>query len=412
MIEIVDGAPAVHVEPAEYVRLLGYPPGWQLEGRAAELAEWARGWYAVHGRPWLYARGTSTLAVGDAGVVVEGVRLSAARLRDRMQRADAHAVVLAAVSAGAELEAEATRLWQEERPDEYFFLEMFGSAVVEHLTMAIGARSCAWAEPLGFAVLPHDSPGYPGWDVGEQSRLLDLLRSGRAELPGAVQALDSGALRPRKSQLAVLGLTRHPDRLAHLGTRVPCENCSLARCQYRRTPYRRAARGPAAPAAAPVPDGSVQADRPYRCSTRALQRWSRERLSLTILADGCLEATFRYEGTTCTNMGRELAFLYTVTLGPAGEGYPIREQHCAPETGDSGHTAMCEYARRPDALLSAIEGERPLSGRPLGDVLSWQRPQSVAGCYCDAASREHKWGLVLETIHYALTRRDRTGSRT
>ena len=26
----------------------------------------------------------------------------------------------------------------------------------------------------------------------------------------------------------------------------------------------------------------------------------------------------------------------------------------------------------------------------------------MAGCYCEPASRKHKWGLVLETIHFAL----------
>jgi hypothetical protein len=29
---------------------------------------------------------------------------------------------------------------------------------------------------------------------------------------------------------------------------------------------------------------------------------------------------------------------------------------------------------------------------------------SPAGCYCEPDSRQHKWGLVLETIHYALAR--------
>ena len=37
-------------------------------------------------------------------------------------------------------------------------------------------------------------------------------------------------------------------------------------------------------------------------------------------------------------------------------------------------------------------------------VIGWHRPVSAAGCYCDEASRVHKWGLVLETIHYALAR--------
>ena len=38
---------------------------------------------------------------------------------------------------------------QEEKPDEYFFLETFGSAVVEHLITVAGARLCAWADVRG-----------------------------------------------------------------------------------------------------------------------------------------------------------------------------------------------------------------------------------------------------------------------
>jgi hypothetical protein len=48
-------------------------------------------------------------------------------------------------------------------------------------------------------------------------------------------------------------------------------------------------------------------------------------------------------------------------------------------------------------------------GQPLESVLAWPRPANQAGCYCDAASREHKWGLVLETIHYALHQQGRNG---
>jgi len=54
--------------------------------------------------------------------------------------------------------------------------------------------------------------------------------------------------------------------------------------------------------------------------------------------------------------------------------------------------------------MSSIEQEAPLAGRPLGDVLAWSRPDCAAGCYCDADARQHKCGLVLETIHYALSR--------
>jgi len=69
VIEINDRSPAIEVQPTEYGRLLGYPPGWTLDGRAQELAAWAREWYARHGRPWTYARGVDDVRI-DAGAIV------------------------------------------------------------------------------------------------------------------------------------------------------------------------------------------------------------------------------------------------------------------------------------------------------------------------------------------------------
>jgi hypothetical protein len=57
--------------------------------------------------------------------------------------------------------------------------------------------------------------------------------------------------------------------------------------------------------------------------------------------------------------------------------------------------------------MVAIEREKPLRGHKLNDVLAWSRPLDGAGCYCEPNSRKHKWGLVLETIHYALMQRER-----
>ncbi len=65
---------------------------------------------------------------------------------------------------------------------------------------------------------------------------------------------------------------------------------------------------------------------------------------------------------------------------------------------------MCRYLTSADRLMAAIRDERPLAGRPLNEVLDWARGTSAAGCYCEPESRTHKWGLVLETIHFALAR--------
>ena len=56
--------------------------------------------------------------------------------------------------------------------------------------------------------------------------------------------------------------------------------------------------------------------------------------------------------------------------------------------------------------MGSIASERPLLGRPLNDVLYWERPPSPSGCYCDIEKRNHKWALVFEVIHYALVHRE------
>jgi hypothetical protein len=402
MIELTDTAPIVEIQPVEYNRLLGYPPGWVLEGRAQELAEMAAGWYARNGRPWVYARQTESLQAANGSIRMDGISFVSPRLQTTLQRAEAHSAIMVAAGAGPELESESQRLWQAEKPDEYFFLEMYGSAVVERLITVTGARLCSWAEQREMAVLPHYSPGYPEWDIGEQSRLLELLtQSGRKPLPSFLEALSSGALRPKKSLLAVFGLTRHTERVRPLTGLVPCENCSFTPCQYRRAAYVRAPESSnliGLPAnSGPPPKQPAK----YGVNTKALKRWATERVSLRSSGDGAIEARFRYDGTTCSNMGRPLTFHYNVKLGPREEGYCIRGQECVPAPGDTGHTLMCQYDG--GRLLTAIDGEKPLLGQPLDDVLIWQRPDCAAGCYCDPAGREHKWGLVLETIHYALT---------
>ncbi len=404
-IELACMLSSPEVQEAEYVRLLGFPRGWVLEGRARELADWARDWYAQYGRPWMYARQAEQFEIAGDSISIDGVEFSSSRLRKTLTDAEAHSVILVAVGAGSEAEEEAHRRWNDDKPDEYFFLEVYASAVVEHLTTLAGARLCDWAEQRQMAVLPHYSPGYPEWDVAEQPRLLDLLKKSRAEaFPSSVEAFDSGMLRPKKTLLGVFGLTRHTERLQKLTNLVPCERCSFGPCQYRRAPYRRAPRsaGEQIQAREPAVDRNAQ----YQTNKKALDRWAKERLTLLTGPDGSVDAVFRYEGTTCTNMGRPLMFLYRVKLGPRAEGYPIREQQCAPAADDDGYTYMCRFIEDGDALMTAIEREKPLKGERLNAVLAWKRTPNGAGCYCETASRDHKWGIVFETIHYALVQKE------
>jgi hypothetical protein len=419
MFELIDTRPDVNIQEKDYNRLLGYPHDHVLTGRARELAEWAREWYAKYGTPWIYARECSRLEVADGSLRIAGTEFSSENLRAQLAAAGAHETALVAVSAGQECEEHARTLWQDEKPDEYFFLAIYGAAVVEHLIAGAGFRLCSWADGLGLAVLPHYSPGYPGWDIKDQSRLLNLIRNGNTDgVLNDLHVMDTGMLFPKKSLLAVFGITVHVDRVRRLPDLIPCENCSLPSCQYRRAPYRyvlpqledvrrlQAPTGQAVPIDRAPLRPVLNADAQYTISRKALRTWSRDRLELRVLHDRSVEARFRYAGTTCSDMGRPLEFDYHVRLGPPEDEYRIRELRCEPAPGDTGHQLMCEYLDDANSLMSAIEREKPLLGRPLSDVLSWERAYDPSGCYCTDASREHKWGLVFEVLHFALANND------
>ena len=120
------------------------------------------------------------------------------------------------------------------------------------------------------------------------------------------------------------------------------------------------------------------------------------------MEDDTVEAKFRYEGTTCSNMGRSIEFDYFVKLSSQKHFYKIISMSCSPAEGNDGYKFMCEYINDPELIMHNIEIEKPLIGKSINDILNWQHRFSPEGCYCKPESREHKWGLVLEVLHYAL----------
>jgi hypothetical protein len=417
-MELVDLKPDISVQEAEFKRLLGYPRQHVLEGRARELADSTRQWYLESGRPWIYAQSVDAVEFANARLKISGTEFSSKHLHDQFVAAGAHGAVLVAVSAGAECEARARELWQAGKPDEYFFTEMFGSAVVEHLIAVASGRICGWADNQKMVALPHYSPGYSGWDVADQVKLWPLIRQNRTQnFPGPLEVLETGMLRPKKSLLAIFGITRHLDEVQSGWHLVPCENCFLPNCQYRRAPYKhspprienvsRLQSSP--PANLPGKSATISGlshGAKYSVGVKALQKWAQERLELKTLPDGSVEAMFRYEGTTCANLGHTLEFLYRIRLDLSELGYVIRDAFCAPAPGDIGHTKQCEYLAAAEPLMKKIADEKPLLGKPLNDVLTWRRPYNPAGCYCDADRRAHKWGLAFEVLHFALVQKE------
>ncbi len=422
MLELLDPRPDATVVEAEYRRLLGYPRDHVPGERARELGAWARRWYTNHGRPWVYLR-EARLEIAADGVQLDDVTVSSVQLREHLLATHAERAVLVAVGAGSACEQHARELWEQNKPDEYFFLEIFGSAVVEHLVASMSGRICDLAERDGFMAVPHYSPGYAGWDVADQPKLHALIQRGSpGPWPEPLEVLSSGMLRPKKSLLAVFGLTARTEAALRSPQLLPCENCSFSPCQYRRAPYRHAAAGnratrnigrvpPEAIAVSFAAGPPLTRNARYSVNPRALTKWAQERVQIRTLANGDTQARFRFDGTTCSNMGRPLAFAYDVVLGPAEQGFPVLAAECRPTADDTGHVHMCAYLQDGEALLATIAAEKPLLGQPLDAVLAWHRVPQPSGCFCDAASREHKWGLALEAIHFALVQADSAATR-
>jgi hypothetical protein len=238
MFEVCETRPNVKVQPAEFNRLLGYPRGYEPEGRARELADEIVRWYQKYGRPWLYVREVADLDVQGGRVRLAGWDLDSSQLHEQFAVTDVRRAVVAAVSAGPECELLAQAHWREGKPDEYYFAEMYGSAIVESLITLAAGRLCKWADGEHLAALPHYSPGFSGWDVSDQAKLWSALQQGRTlALPGEIEVMTSGMLRPKKSLLALFGLTPQIERAKTLSRLIPCESCALNACQFRRAAY-------------------------------------------------------------------------------------------------------------------------------------------------------------------------------
>lgn len=189
------------VGDAEFKRFLRFPPRRRLEGPLADNAAWARAWFATHARPWFSTREVPVTVAPATGVFIADRLFGGPELAKRF--AGIERAVAVAASAGPELDAETAARWAQDEPDRYFFLESYGAAVVEGLLAEAGRRLASRARH--HTVLPHYCPGFPGWAAGEAPAFHAQITAEGA-LPGPLEVLPTGALRPKKSQLALFGL--------------------------------------------------------------------------------------------------------------------------------------------------------------------------------------------------------------
>ena len=257
VLQVSGSDAAAAVSDAEFQRLLGVPRGREVATEVARRAGLARRWYEEHGRPFVATRRLAIAAIGrDSVTLASGDVLAGPALADRLREGEAHALVVAAFSAGREVADESARLWADERPDEAYFLDRFAAAVAGQLVWRASAVLCADATAADEGLLAHLSPGCGRWDLSAQHALMALLvgmpatearpaqvdvagmshQHGDAWSVGPIRLLESGALHPQHSLLAALGVTR---RAIVVTPESSCRSCDLRHCRYRRAAYAR-----------------------------------------------------------------------------------------------------------------------------------------------------------------------------
>ena len=221
------------IGPGEFNRVLGMPRRRVLAGDLASRATWARAWYAAHGRPYACLRRHAITRIErDEVHLAGGRRLLGRVLADRLRRDEAHALIAMAVSAGPEAGETAAGLWQSGRPDEGYFLDRLGVAVVEQLLRSVMRDRSPRSEGPGERMTPHCSPGCGGWELEHQAAVWGLLY--QADDAPPIRLLPSGALLPTHAVLAVAGVTR---RQVRRSPQDVCRRCDLVRCRLRRATY-------------------------------------------------------------------------------------------------------------------------------------------------------------------------------
>ena len=362
--------------PELYLRHLGLPAETGLDDKTLPLAEGAGAWYREHGNPWIHSRLAPLQGIEEETICLDdGTLLSSCVLAEGARRSGTHSISVLAVSAGEEVDKRIAELWAEEKPDEAMFLNAYADALTEHLRSIEAEKVLQRFSAEGMAVLPYYSPGYDGWKLADQAALLNTISD---DLPGPLEVLPSGGLKPAKSTLAVFA--------------VACDGLEEAAEDYWQDLYRELSSNKNV--------GNEAAS--YAFSSSALEGWKKKRLELSKDGDE-LQAVFRFDGSTCTNLGLPLRFEYRVELSREKTGgYRMERFACEPHPEDTGHKGMCSYLADAEAILEKIGQPPALPGRSLGKVLEWTPPSSPAGCLCSQSSRDHKWRIVLQTLHYSL----------
>ncbi len=217
------------IDPAEVLRFQGYHAGVDVptaDVRALfdDALALGRGLMA----PRAALRRVPVARDGDR-LTGDGVTLTIPRIAERWGAVEE--VVAGVCTIGEALERRVADLWDARELPLAMMLDSVGSGAVESLAEYVNDLLCQEGLTRGLRVTNRVSPGYGGWDVGEQ-RLLFRLCPGEAV---GVTLNDAAFMAPTKTITVLVGAGRDARVDDYFSQ---CARCWMRDCAYRRTPAR------------------------------------------------------------------------------------------------------------------------------------------------------------------------------
>ncbi len=291
LLELAATPPTVDVAPEEYARLLGYPRGHVLEGRARELAEWARAWYAEHGRPWLYARQADSFALDSDTIPHRWRGRSPARACARRCKKPKPTTRSSSRPAPA-------RNWKRKRAAAG--KPKSPTTISSSKCTAPPSSSTSSRSPAPASATGPSSRAWPSCPTTAPATRTGILPSSRAcwKFCSAPAARRSPPRSKRSTPACCAPANRCSPSSDSPGTPIASAASPIS------SPARTAPSAPALTAARLIvgprrlsrsqrngqPPAGLDPQAAYTVNRKALERWSKERLSLRPCADGSLEA--------------------------------------------------------------------------------------------------------------------------
>ncbi|MBF0280018.1 MAG: hypothetical protein HQM13_19630 [SAR324 cluster bacterium] len=145
----------------------------------------------------------------------------------------------------------------------------------------------------------------------------------------------------------------------------------------------------------------------YNLPEKALVKWAKENVILDHFQDGSIEAQFRFVGSTCGFTGHSIDFEFRVKLSSLSDGRRVTKTSCRPSANDRGAVQMCAYITHSDQFLKSINAYHPRLGETLDACILWAPEIIPAGCLCNEQALNHKWRNAYQTIHYAISLKEK-----